>query len=41
MNIFYWNEWDDVGENFEMYMNCEVLRDIGNDFPRNVNRGTE
>lgn len=30
-DIFHWNEWDDVGERFEMYMNCEVLRDIGSD----------
>lgn len=31
MNIFYWKEWDDIGDRFEMYMNCEVLRDIGKD----------
>ena len=30
-DIFYWEEWDEVGEEFEMYMNCEVLRDIGSD----------
>lgn len=30
-DIFYWEEWDDIGEKFEMFMNCEALRDIGND----------
>lgn len=30
-DIFYWEEWDEVGEDFEMYMNCEVLRDIGSE----------
>lgn len=29
-DIFYWNDWDDLGQ-FEMYMNCEVLRDVGDD----------
>lgn len=28
MNIFYWDEWDEISENIEYYMNCEVLRDI-------------
>ena len=30
-DIFYWEEWDNVGEEFEMYINCEALRDIGSD----------
>lgn len=29
-NIFEWNGgWDDVGEDFEIYYDCELLRNVG------------
>lgn len=29
LDIFEWNDWQDFDDSFEMYMNCELKRDIG------------
>lgn len=29
MHIFSWEEWQDFGDAFEMYFDCELLIDLG------------
>lgn len=29
MNIFEWDDWDYLGGDIEIYLDCELLRDVG------------
>lgn len=29
MDLFSWEGWDEFGDRFEMYINCELLKNIG------------